>query len=156
GATIGANATIVCGVTLGRTWQEYFLPFKSREAYEAGRASAGFHLGVMAQCVEIADVALYAFGTGYDLARLPRTRISYAGQALDAPWRAVAAARIEQHRKADLAVRVTDSTGRPVPGAKVAVEMRRHAFGWGSAVTVKGILRQDADGEKYRGCVSDS
>lgn len=147
------DKSLSCGVTLGRTWQEYFLPFKSREAYEAGRASAGFHLGVMAQCVEIADVALYAFGTGYDLARLPRTRISYAGQALDAPWRTAAAARIEQHRKADLAVRVTDSTGRPVPGAKVAVEMRRHAFGWGSAVTVKGILRQDADGEKYRAVI---
>ena len=28
--------------------------------------------------------------------------------------------------------------------------MKRHAFGWGSCVTVKNLLRQDADGEKYR------
>ncbi len=147
------DKSLSCGITLGRAWQEIFLPFKALDTYEAGRASAGFHLGVMAQCVEIADVALYAFGTGYDLARLPRTRIAYAGQALDAPWRAAAAARIERHRKGDLTVRVTDGAGRPVPGAKVAVAMRRHAFGWGSAVTVKGILRQDADGEKYRAII---
>ena len=147
------DKSLSCGVTLGRAWQEVFLPFKALDTYEAGRASAGFHLGVMAQCVEIADFALYAFGTGYDLARLPRTRIAYAGQALDAPWRAAAAARIERHRKGDLTVRVTDGAGRPMPGAKVAMAMRRHAFGWGSAVTVKGILRQDADGEKYRAII---
>ena len=147
------DKSLSCGVTLGRTWQEIFLPFKALDSYAAGQASAGFHLGVMAQRVEIADVALYAFGTGYDLARLPRTRIAYAGQALDAPWRAAAAARIERYRKGDLTVRVTDGAGRPVPGAKVAVAMQRHAFGWGSAVTVKGILRQDADGEAYRAVI---
>jgi len=140
-------------ITLGRAWQEIFLPFKAIDTYEAGQASAGFHLGVMVQCIEIADVAIYAFGTGHDLARLPRTRITYAGQALDAPWRAAAAARIERHRKGDLTVRVIDSTGRPVPGAQVTVAMQRHAFGWGSAVTVKEILRQDADGEKYRSII---
>ncbi len=140
-------------VDLGREWKEYFLPFKALNTYEDGKASSGFHLGALEQTVEIADFAVYAYGKGYDMARLPRTRIAYAGQAPDAPWRAAAAARIEQIRKADLAVRVTDAAGKPLPGAKVAVAMKRHAFGWGSAVTVKGILRQDADGEKYRSVI---
>lgn len=140
-------------LTLGRQWQEYFLPFKSLNTYEAGKASAGVHLGSQVQAVEIADFELYAFGAGYDMARLPRTRITYAGQAADAPWRADAEARIEKIRKAELTVAVTDAAGRPVPGAQVAVAMKRHAFGWGSAVTVKGLLRQDADGEKYRAVI---
>lgn len=140
-------------LTLGRQWQEFFLPFKSLNTYESGKAGAGIHLGVQEQTVEIADFEVFAFGKGYDMSRLPRTRISYAGQAEDAPWRAAAAARIEKIRKADLVVAVTDAAGKPLPGAQVRAAMKRHAFGWGSAVTVKGILEPGADGENYRSVI---
>lgn len=138
---------------LGCEWAEYFLPFKAGADYDLGKASAGFHLGTLAQTVEIADFEVYAFGKDYDFNRLPQTRVTYPGQALDAPWRAAAAARIERFRKASLAVGVTDAAGQPLPGANVTVTMKRHAFGWGSAVTAKNILRQDADGEKYRAVI---
>jgi GH35 family endo-1,4-beta-xylanase len=59
----------------------------------------------------------------------------YPGHEPDAPWRAVAAARIDQIRKADLTVRVKDAAGQPLPGAAVAVAMQQHEFGFGSAVT---------------------
>jgi len=143
------------GLDFSREWKEYFLPFKSLDAYEEGKAGAGFHLGVLAQTVEIADFEVYAFGKSYDMRRLPRTKSTYAGQSPDAPWRAVAAARIDQIRKADLTVSVTDATGKPLSGAKVSIDMKRHAFGWGSAVTVGGLLRQDEDGEKYRSVVEN-
>jgi endo-1,4-beta-xylanase len=42
-----------------------------------------------------------------------------------------AAARIEQHRKADAAVRVVDAKGRSVPGARLNVEQIQHAFLFG-------------------------
>lgn len=42
-----------------------------------------------------------------------------------------AAARIEQHRKADVTVEVVDRAGKPVAGAEVAVEQTRHAFLFG-------------------------
>ena len=140
-------------IDLGREWKEYFLPFKSRETYEPGKASTGFHLGTQEQTVEIAAFEVLSFGKGFDLKRLPRTKASYAGQAADAPWRAAADARIEKIRKGDLTVAVTDASGQPVSGAKVSVAMKHHAFGWGSAVTVRGILRQDADGDKYRSVI---
>ena len=135
---------------LSREWTEYFLPFQSVADYDADQAGTGFHLSLLEQTVELADFEVYAFGTGYDIRRLPNTRATYAGQEADAPWRAAAAARIEQHRKADLSVRVIDAEGKPLRGANVSVAMRRHAFGWGSAVTAKNILRQDTDGDKYR------
>lgn len=61
----------------------------------------------------------------------------YAGYALDAPWRAEAATRINSHRKADLTVRVVDAAGNPVPGASISVEQQEHAFGFGSAVQAR-------------------
>ncbi len=140
-------------LNLGREWQEYFFPFKSLDTYEAGKASSGFHLGKQVQSVEIADFEVYAFGKGFDMKRLPRTKVSYAGQSADAPWRTAAEARIEKNRKADLTVAVTDASGKPLAGATVSVAQRRHAFGWGSAVTVRGLLRQDDDGEKYRAII---
>jgi GH35 family endo-1,4-beta-xylanase len=138
---------------LGREWKEFFLPFKSHGTYEAGKASSGFHLGTQEQTVEIAGFEVYSFGRNFDVKRLPRTKVTYAGQALDAPWRAAADARIEKFRKADLTVAVTDASGKPLAGATVGVAMKRHAFGWGSAVTVRGILSQDADGDKYRAII---
>jgi GH35 family endo-1,4-beta-xylanase len=140
-------------VDFSREWQEYFFPFKALATYEAGQAGSGFHLGIQAQTIEIADFEVYAYGKGFDASRLPRTRVTYPGQALDAPWRAAAQARIDKHRKADLCVTVTDAAGKPLPDAAVTVAMTRHAFAWGSAVTVKNLLRQDADGEKYRAII---
>ncbi len=142
-------------LTLGRQWQEFFLPFKADATYESGQAGAGIHIGTQEQTVEIADFELYAFGKGFDMTRLPRTKVTYAGQASDAPWRVAADARIETCRKGDITVRVVDASGKPLSGANVAIAMKRHAFGWGSAVTVNNILRQDADGEKYRGIIEN-
>lgn len=59
----------------------------------------------------------------------------YPGHDPNAPWRAVAAARIDAIRKADLAVHVKDATGQPLAGAAVDVAMKKHEFGFGSAVT---------------------
>ncbi len=140
-------------IDLPREWKVFYLPFKALSAYEPGKASAGFHLGALEQTLEIADFEVYSYGKGYDASRLPRTKVAYLGQALDAPWREAADARIEKIRKADLSVAVTDAAGKPLPGAKVRVAMTRHAFGWGSCVTVKNLLRQDADGEKYRAII---
>jgi len=51
-----------------------------------------------------------------------------------------AEARIEKHRKADATVSVVDASGKPVPGARVAVEQTRHAFLFGSNIFNWGRL----------------
>lgn len=61
----------------------------------------------------------------------------YQGYEPDAPWRAVAAARIEANRKADLRVRVVDAAGNPLPAAMVSVQQQGHEFGFGSAVQAR-------------------
>ena len=49
-----------------------------------------------------------------------RAQSNYGGRDADAPWRAAAAARIEQHRKGDFTLRVVDAAGVPIVGATVS------------------------------------
>jgi endo-1,4-beta-xylanase len=137
-----------------KDWQRFDLPFRADEPLESGRAQLGFHLGYDPQTLEIGGIQLLSFGTDVDLARLPTTRPTYEGQSLDAAWRAAAAQRIEEHRKGDLTVTVLDQAGEPVPGARVDVNMLRHAFGWGSAVTAELLTAGTEDARKYRETVA--
>ncbi len=131
-------------------WKEYFLPFKSLNTYAPGQASAGFHLGFQPQTVEIAGFELYGYGVGYDMSKLPRTSAGYRGQEPDAAWRGEAEKRIEQIRKGDIEVTVVDAKGQPIAGAEVKIDMKRHAFGFGSAVTARHLLGESRDADRYR------
>lgn len=128
---------------VGPAWAKIELPFVAAGSYAPGEARVRFDVGFAPQVLEIADLRVTNLGRTVDINTLPRTdRSHYAGREPNAPWREAAHARIEQIRKADLWVSVVDLWGAPVPQAQVRVQMRRHAFGWGSAV--KGwLLMQD-------------
>ena len=66
------------------------------------------------------------------------------------PWLTEANQRIEQYRKANLTVNVVDSLGQAVSGADVHVEMKRHAFGFGTAVPASLINNASANGTMFR------
>ncbi len=71
-----------------------------------------------------------------------------SGVALaDENWRAAAAERIRQHRQTDAEIVVLDTDGDPVPGATVVLEMKRHAFLFGTAVNEPELLRAIGSGE---------
>lgn len=52
-------------------------------------------------------------------------------------WRLDAEARIEQHRKANLEIKVVSSDGEPVKGATVEARLKRNAFTFGGVMSVK-------------------
>ncbi|MCL4202602.1 MAG: endo-1,4-beta-xylanase [Pirellulaceae bacterium] len=137
-----------------KDWQRFDLPFRADETLEIGRAQLGFQLGYDPQTIEIGGIQLLSFGPEMDLASLPTTRSTYEGQSPDAAWRAAAAQRIEEHRKGDLIVTVLDPSGSPVPGAQVEINMLRHAFAWGSAVTAELLTADTDDARKYRETVA--
>jgi GH35 family endo-1,4-beta-xylanase len=68
----------------------------------------------------------------------------------DADLLAGAAARIEEHRKADAIIVVRDAAGRPVPGARVEVEQTRHAFLFGCNLFLYGRAGNERDEAAYR------
>lgn len=74
----------------------------------------------------------------------------YAGAEPDAAWRAVADARIDANRKADLTVSIVDAAGAAVPGATVAADMQEHEFGFGSAVQAFRLRNNAGQHQQYK------
>ncbi len=60
-----------------------------------------------------------------------------------------AAARIEQHRKADAVVVVYDDRGNPLPGATVTIEQTGHSFLFGCNLFLWNKAGSDADNQLY-------
>ena len=72
-----------------------------------------------------------------------------AGPSDQQLW-AEAQARIEQHRKADATILVTDADGKPASGAEVQVEQTRHAFLFGCNIFAWGRVGDEAGEAAYR------
>ncbi len=143
-------------VTVGHDWRHFTLPFSSAGDYSPPQLNMSFGVGQAEQTVEIGGVELITYGHKLSVNDLPRTRVTYAGRAPDAPWRAAAQKRIEEVRMAPFTVRVTDAGGKPVAGATVHVQMTRHAFGFGCAVTAFRVAdRKDPANEAYRKKILD-
>ncbi len=79
-----------------------------------------------------------------------RAQSNYTGRDPAAPWRAAAAARIEQIRKGDFTLRLIDAAGRPVSGATVSIAQTRHAFPFGSALVMSRIVQDTPENRVYR------
>ena len=123
-------------VYIGRNWTTHFFAFTAEHEIPAGAGVAKLAFGNAAQTVEVADYRLYTFPEGFNMFNAPRMPSTYDGREADAAWRKEADERIAKLRQGEMTLRVTDSSGAPVAGAKVRVAMKRHAFGFGSAVDV--------------------
>lgn len=132
-------------VRAGTEWKQVYVPFVAKERFAPGEAQITFRLGSAKQVVEIAGVKVENFGTELALADLPKTQLTYPGNAADAPWRAEAAARIEEHRKGDFKILVQDAAGNSVDNATVTAKLVRHKFGFGTALPAEAIERNDKD-----------
>ncbi|CAA6677904.1 MULTISPECIES: endo-1,4-beta-xylanase [unclassified Lentimonas] len=123
---------------LDTDWQLVMAPFEV--GFDGVNTSLNLFFGsIEPQVLELAAVTVYKYNDEVSLAELPRSKIIYPGQDADAAWRAAAAERIEQHRKAQLSLKLVDAHGKPVKNAQVRVEMTRHAFGFGAAISTERL-----------------
>lgn len=143
-------------VSAGNEWREVYFPFTSRSDLAAGEAQISLRAGFRPQLIEIGGVEVFNFGSRLRPAELPRTRVDYPGREENAPWRAEAERRIERIRKNDFTLHLVDSKGAPVPDAGVSLKLRRHAFGFGSAIDGSVLLGKGADSERYRDVIDRS
>lgn len=73
-----------------------------------------------------------------------------ARNAIAQQWLIDANQRIDQYRKANMTVQVIDHLGQSVPGASVHVEMKRHSFGFGTAVPASLINQNSTNANIFR------
>lgn len=133
-----------------REWQEVLVPFVWSQSFERDGAAFMLRFGFKRQTVEIGGLEVLHYGHAQKWAELPRTKFSYAGREPDAPWRKAALERIEQIRKGDLALKVTDASGQPIANAKVSVKQTRAAFQWGAALQMQRLVVDTPDNVRYR------
>lgn len=136
--------------SVGDEWKRFDYPFVVTRSYGLEETALCFGMGFNEQWIEIAGVQLLRFAKGVKLRQLPMTPITYKGSEPDAAWRAEAAARIEEHRKGELVVRVVGGDGNPIPAAAVRVEMKKHAFLFSSVISVPTFAEDTEDARKYR------
>ncbi|MGV3660414.1 MAG: endo-1,4-beta-xylanase [Prosthecobacter sp.] len=145
--------------TIGKEWDTTFFVFQADHDLPEGAGIVKVNAGEARQILDIADFQLYRFPVGFDVFKAPQMKRTYTGREADAPWRKEAAERIGKLRRGTLTVRVVDADGKPVPGAKVAVRMQRHRFGFGSAVNpvvLAGLSDvPSSDQQKYRDIVDE-
>ncbi len=140
-------------VEAGPEWRKVEYPFWIWQDYRPGQAELVFSLRGPGQAVEIGGIELVNHGKTKRVSDLPCTRLGYAGSEPSAPWRAAADSRIEKIRKGDLKVEVKDGAGAPVANASVTLKMRKHAFGFGTAVSGPVLFSERlpaAEVENYR------
>ncbi|TVR68230.1 MAG: hypothetical protein EA408_13755 [Marinilabiliales bacterium] len=122
-------------IAIGRDWRQFFIPVTINSSLDLSDVRYAFHLGSPKQVLEFADVQFINYHNKLSVNDLPETRITYAGREPDAPWRDEAAERIRKHRMGEIEIAVTDQNGKPVADASVTIEMVRHKFGFGSAIS---------------------
>lgn len=142
-------------LAVGEAWQQFFVPFCAEFDLEAGQGQLSLWLGYDRQSLELADLRVTNYFDTKRLEELPRSAVTYEGRHVDADWREEANRRIEQLRKADLKVKVSDASGRPVAGAEVSVRLLRHEFGFGTCVDARYLTEDTAQAEQYRKIVAD-
>jgi GH35 family endo-1,4-beta-xylanase len=139
----------------GTKWESVVMPFVASEDGPEGKCGVAIHLGVGVQKLDLGGLRLIDYGPDFPKEKLPYPYVHYEGREADAPWRKEASDRIENLRKGDFNLVVTDKAGAPLAGAEIHAVLKRHAFGFGSAVTAKWLNDASPDGERYRAIVDE-
>lgn len=119
------------------TWQQYTFNLTVTQNYAANNLQVTFNTGFAPQTVQVGGFKWTNLTRGINPASLPERypAATYVGREGTDAWRKSADTRIEQNRTANLTVNVTDSDGKPIDGAAVAVRQLEHGFKFGTAIS---------------------
>jgi GH35 family endo-1,4-beta-xylanase len=130
-------------------WTKYNIPFVCPYSFaDISQVQLCLRMGYGVQGFHIADLRV----TNYKQTRKMESLVSsfragdYEGCEEGAEWRQHAFERIKEHRMGLLEVVVKDSEGRAIKNANVAIRMKKHTFGFGTAVTGRLLAQSKANG----------
>ena len=136
-------------LTFKSLWRKVYVVAQAGENYPVNSMQFTIHLGTQAQTVEVGGIIALNLGQGVDIADLPRNPLYWDGMESGAAWRTAAEARIEQYRKSDLTVVVKKQNGDEINQAAVKVEMKNHAYGFGTFIA-NLVLQNSSNAKKYK------
>jgi GH35 family endo-1,4-beta-xylanase len=148
------GATICLGIH--SEWLELPVTFLPDEPIPADSAAIVLLCAHKQQSIEVESIRILKYPAGTDTSAFPKAKPiqrTYPGREPDAPWRKAALDRIEKHRKADLTLTLNDAAGKPLADTEVTLSLRRHQFGFGSAVVAKRFSGTSEDDRRYRDLV---
>lgn len=140
----------------GKSWEKFYVPFVAALDHGADDIALHFQSGTSPQTLEIGGLRILGYGKNVALGEMPYTPLTYKGRSADAAWRKEAAESIEKNRKAQLTIVVHSTSGKLLPWAEVKVRQVRHAYGFGSAVSLSSLLDEGADADTYRSIIASS
>ena len=121
--------------TASGEWKQYYLPFNVLKSdFAPGEARINFLFGLNRQVMEITDIQLYNYKNTIAKDSLPKTEYTYPGRDIDASWRTKAAKMIDENRKASIDFVLQGKKGKSTEGYTVGITMKKHAFGFGTAI----------------------
>ena len=124
-------------VDISDKWEEIYAPTE----YANGYTSVNIRFGLQKQSIEIGGFELVDYGSDVEVSDMPIT-MSRDSFSEGVEWRDEALARIDQVRKGDIKVVVTDKDGNPISDALTEIEMYEHEFEWGTAISNSGTLNK--------------
>jgi hypothetical protein len=124
--------------TFPARWERQHLHFEADKDYAPGELKLMWTFGHQQQELWIGGIVAINLGQNFDRTKLPTKplQMDYEGREPGAEWRKEALARIEKIRKAPIKVRVLNSKGAPLRDAEIKVEMKKHAFIWGTSAAI--------------------
>jgi hypothetical protein len=141
------------GVAVFPGWREQPVVFVAEENVPADKAAVVLLCGQREQSIEVESLQVLKYPETMALGAFPKARRipkTYAGREADAPRRKAALERIEQQRKKEMTLVVKSDAGEPLAETEVKLSLRRHAFGFGSAVVAKRFSGGGEDDRRYR------
>lgn len=141
------------GLGIHPEWTELPVTITADENIPEDQAAIVLLCAHRQQTIEVESIRVLKYPKQTDVKGFPKAKPvkrSYEGREPDAPWRKAALERIEQHRKADLTLVVKGKDGQPLVNQEVRLVLKRHAFGFGSAVVAKRFSGETADDQRYR------
>lgn len=136
------------------TWRRYAIAFRMSDAFQPGQSRLAFQFSAGPQSFELGGITLVNYAPSVNPATLG-LEFYYPGRDANAPWRAQAAAAIQQFRTSPITVRVVNPSGQPIAGATVRVRQTSHAFKFGSALNASTLVGTGRDADRYRAKVTE-
>lgn len=127
--------------SIGRAKATYYIPFVSTKSISKEQIQLSIHAGFAKQKLLISNLRLINYKKNVPVNQLPRTEIKYNGMEPDAKWRKAAQARIEKYRKGSIVFKIRSQEGTKIRHAQVSIQMKKHHFGFGSAVAARPLCR---------------